>query len=488
MKLTDLLTGIEHAGMFDAAKLNTDVKRLISHSQEAQEGDLFVAIKGEHFDGHDFLDYVAGKGVEVVIVEEPALVRSEIMQIKVKDSRRALSILARNFYNDPSRDIRLIGVTGTNGKTTVSYLLESIFREAQIDTGRIGTINYRIGDKILEARHTTPDVLTLNDLLGKMVEQNIPYCIMEASSHGLEQGRVMDLKFNSAIFTNLSHEHLDYHKTFDAYLNAKLKLFEGLESSAYAVVNKDTPYLDDFVSRIDSDLITYGMENDADITVKDLKIGSNGSKATICTPQGPMNIQTSLVGRHNVYNILAAAAAAVKEGLNAEVIKRGIENLKSVPGRMEAIDCGQDFNVFVDYAHTEDALRNVLSAIRAINGNNKVIVVFGCGGDRDKAKRPKMGKVAAELANFTIITSDNPRSEDPAVIAKEIEEGFKGTKARYAVVLDRFKAIEKAVAAADNDIAVLIAGKGHEKQQIFRDRIIPFDDRQVVREVLKRLQ
>jgi len=321
-----------------------------------------------------------------------------------------------------------------------------------------------------------------------MVEQNIPYCIMEASSHGLEQGRVMDLKFNSAIFTNLSHEHLDYHKTFDAYLNAKLKLFEGLESSAYAVVNKDTPYLDDFVSRIDSDLITYGMENDADITVKDLKIGSNGSKATICTPQGPMNIQTSLVGRHNVYNILAAAAAAVKEGLNAEVIKRGIENLKSVPGRMEAIDCGQDFNVFVDYAHTEDALRNVLSAIRAINGNNKVIVVFGCGGDRDKAKRPKMGKVAAELANFTIITSDNPRSEDPAVIAKEIEEGFKGTKARYAVVLDRFKAIEKAVAAADNDIAVLIAGKGHEKQQIFRDRIIPFDDRQVVREVLKRLQ
>ena len=488
MKLTELLTGIEHADMFDTAKLNTDVKRLISHSQEAQEGDLFVAIKGDHFDGHEFLNYVADKGVEVVIVEEPALVRSEIMQIKVKDSRRALSILARNFYNDPSGDIRLIGITGTNGKTTVSYLLESIFREAQINTGRIGTIDYRIGDKILEARHTTPDVLTLNGLLSEMVEQHIPYCIMEASSHGLEQGRVMDLKFNSAIFTNLSHEHLDYHKTLEAYLNAKLKLFEDLEASAYAVVNKDTPYLDDFISRINADLITYGMENDADITVKDLKIGLNGSKVTVCTPQGPVNIQTSLVGRHNIYNILAAAAAAVKEGLNTDVIKRGIENLKLVPGRMEAIDCGQGFNVFVDYAHTEDALRNALSAIRAINGNNKVIVVFGCGGDRDKAKRAKMGKVAAELADFTIITSDNPRSEDPAVIAKEIEEGFKDTKARYAVVLDRFKAIEKAVAAADNDIAVLIAGKGHEKQQIFRDHIMPFDDRQVVREALKRLR
>ena len=488
MKLMDLLTGIEHADMFDAAKLNTDVKRLISNSRDAQEGDLFVAIKGDHFDGHDFLNYVAGKGVEVVIVEEPALVRSEIMQIKVKDTRRALSILARNFYNDPSGDIRLIGITGTNGKTTVSYLIESILREAQIDTGRVGTIDYRIGDKILEARYTTPDVLTLNSLLSKMVEQNIPYCIIEVSSHGLEQGRVMDLKFNSAVFTNLSHEHLDYHKTLDAYLNAKLKLFEGLESSAYAVVNKDTPYLDDFISRIKSDLITYGIKSNADITTRDLKIGSNGSKVTVCTPQGPINIQTSLVGRHNIYNILAAAAAAVKEGLNADVIKRGIENLKLVPGRMEAIDCGQGFNVFVDYAHTEDALRNALSAVRAINGNNKLILVFGCGGDRDKAKRPKMGKVAAELADFTIITSDNPRSEDPAVIAKEIKEGFKGTKAKHVVVLDRFKAIEKAVAAADNDMAVLIAGKGHEKQQIFRDRIIPFDDRQVVLEALKRLR
>jgi len=311
---------------------------------------------------------------------------------------------------------------------------------------------------------------------------------MEASSHGLDQGRTDGLHFNSAVFTNLSHEHLDYHKTLEAYLKAKLKLFGGLDDNACAIINKDSEYFDELIMRIDSDMLTYGIDKDPDVSGEAIKMGLDGSRFILSTPQGRIKLTTPLIGRHNIYNILAASAVAVREGIAPLVIKKGIEALTTVPGRMEAIRCGQNFNVFVDYAHTEDALRNVLGALRAIGRKNKILLVFGCGGDRDTEKRPKMGMIARELADYTIITSDNPRSEDPREIASEVEKGFKGAKDRYEVVLDRYEAIKKAIKNADKNTTVLLAGKGHEKKQILKNKSIPFDDREVARTILEGLQ
>jgi len=486
VKLAKLLTGIEYRSIIDVAKVDADIKRIISNSHDAQKGDLFVAIKGGHFDGHNFLNYISSKGVEIAIVQEAGLSRDGLVQVKVNDTRRALSILARNFYKDPSKDINLIGITGTNGKTTVSYILESIFRGAGLNTGRIGTISYKIGKDVIDAKHTTPDTLILNELLHRLVKQSVPYCVMEVSSHGLDQRRAEDVNFKAAVFTNLTHEHLDYHKTLDAYLKTKLKLFESLVDGSYAVINKDSAYFDDLICRIDVDTVTYGIKKDSDVIAKDLKYGLNESRFTISTPRGSFDVKTSLIGRHNVYNILAASSVAINEEISLDMIKKGIEALGEVPGRMEPIKCGQDFSVFVDYAHTEDALKNALGTLRKLT-KNKIILVFGCGGDRDKAKRPEMGKVAAKLADFTIITSDNPRSEDPVEIAEEIEKGFRGISKKYTIVLDRFEAIKKSLLAADEDVIVLIAGKGHEQKQIFKSEIVSFDDREAARNILKTL-
>lgn len=488
MRLAELLSGIEHYSLFDKAKHDTDIKRVIMHSRNARKGDLFIAVKGSFFDGHDFLNEVIEKGVDAVIVEEPVLGRDNLAQIKVRDSRRVLSLLARNFYRDPSKDVRLIGITGTNGKTTVSYILENIFKVAGIKTGRIGTINYKIGNELVDATHTTPDALRLNELLGKMVKGSATYCVMEASSQGLDQGRLDDILFRAAIFTNLSHEHLDYHKSFSAYLEAKLKLFEKLDHDSYAVINRDSVCFDEVVSRLDAELITYGIDGNPDVAAKNLKADMEGSRFTIVAPKARIAIKTSLIGKHNVYNILAAASVAIREGIDISSIKAGIEGLGTIPGRMEAIDCGQNFKVFVDYAHTEDALRNALIALRALHNKNKLILVFGCGGDRDRSKRSRMGMVAAKLADFTVVTSDNPRSEDPASIAREIEKGFKGTPSKYTVILDRYKAIETALRASEEGVTVLLAGKGHEKRQVYRYDSVPFDDREVARKILEDLK
>lgn len=484
MKLNELLSGIKYISLTDIKETNIDIKGITAYSKEAKAGDIFIAIDGRHYDGHDFLDEAASKGVEAAIVQETVLTESNILQIKVENTGKILGILAKNFYKDPSGKLRLIGITGTNGKTTSAYLLQGILETAGHKAGLISTIDYRIERRIIEATHTTPQALDFNKLLDEMVKKSISYCVAEVSSHGLEQGRTDGLRFSAAVFTNLSHEHLDYHKTLDKYLEAKLILFKNLDKDAYAVVNKDSRYFDDVIVKLNTDVISYGIEKDSEVTAKNLKIGLTGSKFTIVTPKGEIDIKTPLMGRHNVYNILAAAAVAVKENIAINFIKEGVEKITSVPGRMERIDCGQHFNVFVDYAHTEDALRNVLKTLRDTSAN-RVILVFGCGGERDKEKRPKMGKVAAELADFTVITNDNPRREDPKTIASEIIKGFEGSESEYAVVLDRRNAIKKALDAAKEDITVLIAGKGHETKQIFKNRVIPFDDRQVVREILE---
>jgi len=395
--------------------------------------------------------------------------------------------LARNFYRDPSKYIKIIGVTGTNGKTTITYLLEDIFKNANFKTGVIGTINYRVGENVMDSeQRTTPDPLTLNKLLRDMIEQSIPYCFVEVSSHGLEQGRVEDIKFAGGVFTNLTHEHLDYHKTVENYLKAKLKLFENLSQDSYAVINNDSRYRDELISRVDAKIITYGIEKESDVMAKDLRLDLNGVRCRIHAEDDVIDIKTSLIGKHNVYNILAAASVAMEEGLGPDRIKNGIMRFSGVPGRLERVECGQDFGVFIDYAHTEDALRNVLGTLRQIT-KKKIILVFGCGGDRDRTKRPEMGRTAAELANFTIITSDNPRSEDPVKIAKEIEEGFVGMSSKYIVVPDRYEAIKRALSAADEDALVLIAGKGHEKNQIFSNHTVPFDDKKIASQILKSL-
>jgi len=488
MRLAELLSGIEHYPLFDKAKHDIDIKRVIMHSRNARKGDLFIAVKGSAFDGHDFLNEVIAKGVDAVIVEEPVLGRGSLAQIKVKNSRRALSLLARNFYRDPSKDLRLIGITGTNGKTTVSYILENIFKAAGIKTGRIGTINYKIGNELVDATHTTPDALRLNELLGKMVGESVTYCVMETSSHGLDQGRLDSMLFRAGIFTNLTHEHLDYHKSLDTYLEAKLKLFGKLDHDSYAVINRDSACFDEIISRLDAELITYGIDSNSDCVAKNMKTGMGGSRFDIVTPKDPIAIKTALIGKHNVYNILAAASVAIREGIDNSSIKAGIEGLGTIPGRMEPIDCGQNFKVFVDYAHTEDALRNALTALRALQKKNRLILVFGCGGDRDRTKRSRMGRAAAELADFTVVTSDNPRSEDPASIAREIEKGFKGTPSKYTVILDRYKAIEAALRASEEGVSVLLAGKGHEKRQIYRYNSVPFDDREAARKILEDLK
>jgi UDP-N-acetylmuramoyl-L-alanyl-D-glutamate--2,6-diaminopimelate ligase len=484
MKLNRLLSGVKYSTLANIANTDIEVWGLSSHAQSARAGELFVALKGTRFDGHKFLDYVAGRGITVAVVEETPLMHDRFIQIKVDDSRRILSILARNFYKDPSRKIKVIGITGTNGKTTVSYLLESILRNAAVGTGLIGTIQHKIGRETIEPENTTPDALTLNQLLGRMVEEELPYCVMEVSSHSLDQYRVEDIRFKTAVFTNLSHEHLDYHKTLANYLKAKLRLFKNLEPDACAVVNKDSPHCDAIVVALNTHVVTYGIEKTADIMAENCRTGLTGTHCTLVTPKGNLDIKTPLIGQYNVANILAAAATAYAEGFGLKAIKKGIEKLRTVPGRMERIACGQDFAVFIDYAHTEDALQNVLSTLRSVS-NKKILLVFGCGGDRDKAKRPLMGKVAAQLADFTIITSDNPRSENPDSIARDIERGFKGSTTRYRIIVDRYKAIKRALTTADEDMIVLIAGKGHERHQIFADNIAAFDDRQVVREILK---
>ncbi len=464
-----------------------EVKGIACNSQGIKPGYLFVAIKGSKEDGNKFIQEAINNGAMAVVIESTAyaLPNTEgVCFIVVDDTRRALAKLAAEFYGHPCEKMKVIGITGTNGKTTVTYLLEEILKASQIHPAVIGTINYRFKNKIIPAKNTTPGSLELQLLFFQMRQEAVEYAIMEVSSHALAQERTEGIKFQSAIFTNLTQDHLDYHLTMEDYFQAKSRLFKDSSSSAIKIINNDDTFGRRIKDEITGSVITYGIENKSDYMAQDLKLGIKVTEFTLLGPRGEEKFTTKLIGRHNVLNILAAVAWADQEGIDSQIIKNAIEKFPGVPGRLERVNCVKDFVVYVDYAHTDDALKNVILSLRQVS-SGKLIVVFGCGGERDKSKRPKMGKVVTELADYAIITSDNPRSEDPDEIIKDILRGVH--KDNYCIIPDRYEAIKKALSMAKGDDIILIAGKGHENYQIFKDRMVHFDDREVAAECLNAL-
>lgn len=463
-----------------------EVRGITCNSKEVLENFIFVAIKGSKTDGHQFIEEAINKGAKAVIIQRQSAkvskCQNSVNLIKVDDTRSALAKLAIEFYGNPSQNLKVVGITGTNGKTTVSYLIEAILIEAGFTPAVIGTVNYRFKDKVILSKNTTPPATQIQAMLSDMLKENINYAIMEVSSHALDQDRTAGINFHSAIFTNLTHDHLDYHHTLEDYFQAKAKLFKNLDTSSFAIINEDDEYGRRLKKLTRAKIITYGIKNQADIVARNIKSDIRHTEFSLTTIDGKINFKSRLIGYHNAYNILAAVSWAKTEGLDLSVIKSTLEKFYFVPGRLERIDFDGDFSIFVDYAHTEDALCNVIRSLRALT-SNKIIVVFGCGGERDKTKRPKMGYIVSELADFALITNDNPRSEDPQDIIEDIKKGIK--KENFCVMLDRKEAIKKSLSLAKSGDIVLIAGKGHENYQILKDRIIDFDDRKVVRECLK---
>jgi UDP-N-acetylmuramyl-tripeptide synthetase len=392
-----------------------------------------------------------------------------------------LAKLTAEFYGNPSLKIKVVGVTGTNGKTTITYLLEALIKEAKFSPAVIGTINYRFKDKIFPAKNTTPGPVELQSLLMDMSLEGIDYAVMEVSSHALDQDRVEAINFHSAIFTNLTQDHLDYHNTIENYFQAKAKLFRNLKPSSLAIINNDDACAGKLKGLTRARIVTYGINTPADITAEDIKFDISHTEFSLVTTKGKAEFKSGLIGRHNVYNLLAVVAWSVKEGIDFSIAKSALEKFNVVAGRLERIDSDGGFSVFVDYAHTEDALANVIRTLRQLS-RNRIIVVFGCGGERDRTKRPKMGYVVSELADYAIITNDNPRSEDPQEIISGIKMGIK--KGNYCVIPDRFEAIKESLILAKPGDVVLVAGKGHEDYQILKDGKRHFDDREVVRECL----
>lgn len=456
----------------------TPVSGLRLLAQEVAPGDLFFCVPGRRADGHDFAGEAVARGAVALAVERP--LDLEVPQLVVPSVRAAMGPVAAAFHGEPSRSLALVGVTGTNGKTTVTYLLESIFRTAGRTSGLIGTTGVRIADEPTPFPRTTPEAPDLQLLLATMVERGVDAAAMEVSSHGLEQHRVDGTRFACAIFTNLTQDHLDHHGTMEAYFAAKALLFSERFTDA-AVVNVDDAYGAALLGRVAA-TTTYGIETDADLRATDVVTTGDGSTFAA----DGRAFRTALRGRFNVDNCLAAYAAARVLGIDADVAVAGIAALRGVPGRVETVEAGQPFLVLVDYAHTPDGIANVLRAARPL-ATGRVLIVFGCGGDRDRAKRPRMGEAATRDADLAVVTSDNPRSEDPLAIIADIEPGAAAGGGAYVVEPDRRAAIRLACAEARPGDVVVIAGKGHETGQEFADRTIPFDDRDVAAEELRAL-
>jgi UDP-N-acetylmuramoyl-L-alanyl-D-glutamate--2,6-diaminopimelate ligase len=491
----------ESKGDFDR-----EIAGLVYDSREVKPGYLFVALRGNTRDGHNFVKEAVRKGAVAVVLESAGLVKDidkDVSVVRVPDSRAALSKLAAEFYGHPYRDMTMVGITGTNGKTTTSYLLESILLAAGARPGVIGTINDRLPGKNWEAHITTPESLELMKRLRDMAEAGVTHVVMEVSSHALDQGRVRECPFQIAVFTNISRDHLDYHKSIEAYFEAKSRLFLGMcegkpNKSAKAVINVDDPKGSALVGLTDAQVVTYGLGSGCDFRAEGIQVGREGITARLITPVGEIGISSGLLGGFNIYNILAAAAVAMCMDIDPDAVASGVANLEGVPGRLELIRNSRSLSVVVDYAHTPDALMKVLDAVKPLV-KGRLITVFGCGGDRDKGKRRVMGRVAGEKSDLVFITSDNPRTEDPSAIARQIEEGVRETgleelggvphdqqvKSGYILDLDRGNAISRAVGMADENDFVLIAGKGHEDYQITRKGKRHFDDREVAAEAIR---
>lgn len=465
-------------------------------SRQVVPGDLFVAVRGREADGHKFIPHALANGAAAVVSEHPVAGGPiGAAMVIVPDSRKALPVLAAQFHGHPTKKLTLIGITGTNGKTTTSHLVRRVLMEAGNRTGLCGTISHIVCDQERASRLTTPESTELQQAFREMVECGTTYAVIEASSHALDLGRVDTCEFDVGVFTNLTQDHLDYHGTMENYRDAKAKLFQMLgktylgepkKGPKAAVINLDDPTGLFMAGKCDVPVITYGIGEGRDVQALDIRYSAGGVSFKVSTPLAESRLDLKLAGRINVYNSLAAIATGVAFGVGLETQKAALERVKGMPGRFERVDRGQKFSVIVDYAHSPDGLANVLRAARDITAG-KVIVVFGCGGDRDRKKRPIMGRIAIELADYAIVTSDNPRSEDPEAIIDEIEEGMRrlGSEHKYKRQADRETAIREAIMAASEGDVVLLAGKGHETYQIFRDSTLHFDDREVALRLLE---
>jgi len=489
MNLANLLKVLEEKEVRGEVN-NLKVKGVVYDPLRVEPGFVYVAIntytqldKVELPDGHPFVDDAITNGAVAVVVEKDVDVPAGTVKVKVPDSRYALAMLANKFYDYPSRKLKLIGVTGTNGKTTTTHIVESIFLQ-KFKIGLIGTLYYKLQGVIHKSKDTTPEPTDLQAIFKQMADLHFDYCVLEASSHGIDFHRIAGCDFDVAVFTNLSQDHLDYHRTMEHYLKTKLRLFQGLKPSAYGVVNIDDPVGQQFISAIKSNILTYGINRPADILAKDIRLAINRTEYTLISPEGEIDIESKLVGTFNVYNTLAAVGVAISQGINLETIKLGLEREIRVPGRFEIVDRGQDFAVVVDYAHTPDGFQNVLSLARQLKPR-KLVTVFGCGGDRDKEKRPIMGKIAAEYSDQVVVTADNPRTENPIAIADDILAGIKNQQP--LVIPDRREAIADTIKKAQSGDMILILGKGHETTQILKTGTIEFNDRKVAEEILDAL-
>ncbi|HET7746639.1 MAG TPA: UDP-N-acetylmuramoyl-L-alanyl-D-glutamate--2,6-diaminopimelate ligase [Vicinamibacteria bacterium] len=463
-----------------------EVTAVTHDSRRAGPGTLFVAVRGTATDGNRFVPAAWKAGAAAVASENPPP-SADRPWLQVPDARAALADLSAAVLGDPARAMTLVGVTGTNGKTTTTYLIDAALRASGASTGLVGTIQYRVGGRLAEAVRTTPESSDLQQLLREMRDAGCTHVVMEVSSHSLVLKRVRGIRYRVAVFTNLTRDHLDFHGDMDAYFAAKRLLFEEhLDPAGRAVINADDDRAGELRAASRAPVWTFGIDEPADFRAEDVRLSLSASRFRLASPFGAHEVEAPLLGAFNVQNLLAAIAAACALGIPVETAIAGVTSVTGVPGRLERVDAGQPFTVVVDYAHTDDALKNLLETVREL-GPRRVLTVFGCGGDRDRTKRPLMGAVASRLSDVVIVTSDNPRSEPPEAILEEIQRGMNGGRGaeRHAIV-DRREAIGRALEMAAAGDAVVIAGKGHETYQQLRDRTVPFDDRQVAREILSR--
>lgn len=486
MKLSALLESVKPAML--GLRSDPEIKGLAYDSRQVRPNYIFFALKGQRQDGQMFVQDAMERGAAAIVSEEARVIgKGQTVILQVADGRQAMAEISRAYYHNPSARLQVIGITGTNGKTTTAFMIKNILDGVGLKAGMIGTVEYIIGQRAIPASRTTPESVDLQQMLDQMVHVDCRSAVMEVSSHSLVQKRVWGVDFDAAIFTNLTHDHLDYHETMEKYFEAKQLLFKNMARGAkkpHAVVNIDDLFGQKLsrIPDIKEAVVSYGVHEDAAVRAFNLQLTPEGTVFDVKSPWGDARISLRLLGRCNVSNALAAFGVCGALGVNPRLISGILEGMLSVPGRLEEIQTNAGFQVFVDYAHTEDALRNVLTTLREITVG-RLIVVFGCGGNRDVKKRPLMGAVTEELADYVIVTSDNPRREDPGVIIGQILNGFK-TREKVEVIQDRCEAIARALLIAGKGDVVLIAGKGHENYQEFANTIIPFDDRQVVRECL----
>jgi len=469
-------------------ELEREVTGIVLDSRRVTPGKVFVACRGQNTDGHDYISEAIDRGAVAVICERNGFASNRAAKVVVEDTRAALPVLACEFHGHPSRKLKIIGITGTNGKTTTSFLLKNILEAHGIRTGLITTVHRDVAGHILPANRTTPEAPDLQHLLAQIVREGCEACVMEVSSHALDQGRVNGTEFDVGVFTNLTHDHLDYHRTMEGYFEAKAKFFTLLERSskpARAIINGDDEYGRRLLGETKTpNPISYGLLGDTTLHGTQLELDPVGMHFTVDDEGERFALGSQLLGRHNVYNSLAALGVTKALGLDIEKTVEAMAKTPPVPGRLERVDMGQSFNVIVDYAHTADALENILTTLGEITGN-RILLTFGCGGNRDAGKRTRMGEVAARLAHYTVVTSDNPRKEPSAAIAAQIEAGYRSVRSDGSrTILDRHAAIQDVIRHAQAGDTVVIAGKGHETYQELKDSVVPFDDRRHAAEVI----